>query len=109
MSRFAVVIAALLALPHSVNAQLAQPGPQWFAANVHCTYTAGQVACAIANTGNQAMYCTVRADGQLANGQVLYAFYNNWLGPGAYGHAYVYTSPPHPPFVGGTGNGWCRF
>src|SRR5687768_11734907 len=99
---------ALLAMAgaHSV---LAQPPPQWFAVQMQCVHNPGKATCTIQNSGNVPMFCNLRADGQLASGQVIFANLNDWVPPGQYRYVYVYTSPPNPPFVGATGGGQCRF
>ncbi|EJO91373.1 hypothetical protein A471_23103 [Ectopseudomonas mendocina DLHK] len=81
----------------------------WFAVSLNCNVTATQAVCVIANNGGAPMFCNVRADGQLATGQVIYAYINDWVYPGHYRHAYVFSSYPNPPIVNAHGAGYCSF
>lgn len=81
----------------------------WFAASLSCNITPTQATCVIANTGGTPMYCKLRADGQLATGHMIYAYINDWIFPGQYRNAYVYSSYPNPPIVNAQGGGHCSF
>ncbi len=91
------------------QSSLAQPGPQWFNVTMNCTAAPGQVTCTIQNTGTIPMFCQLRADGFFGAGGSLFSHLNDWIPPGQYRYVYVYTSPPNPPFVSGTGGGQCHF
>ncbi|CAG0974353.1 hypothetical protein MTYP_01407 [Methylophilaceae bacterium] len=106
MIRHVITICAGLLVALAVQAQ---PQPQWFAVNMNCTYTPEKATCTIQNNGSIPMFCNLRADGQLANNQVIYTYLNDWVPPGQFRYVYVYTSPPYPRLVGALGGGQCHF
>lgn len=81
----------------------------WFAVALNCNVSPTKAVCSIANTGTLPMFCQVRADGQVANMTVIYAYFNGVVPPGQYRYATVYSNPPNPPIVGAVGGGQCRY
>lgn len=105
------VVLAVLALMSTTHHVVAQSGPPlWFPVQMKCDYSPGQVTCLLVNTSAAPMFCMLQADGlfPLPAGGSLYAKVNGWINPGEYRYAYVYTSPPNPPFAGAVGGGQCR-
>jgi len=103
MLRVALIF-AILSAPVDASAQ-----QHWFSVNLNCKYNNTTATCAISNAGNTPMFCRARADGELATGHIIYAYFNDWVPPGQY--RYIYVKSPHSlsPFVRAFGGGQCHF
>lgn len=66
----------------------------WLQANLNCQVDQGNAVCTVTNTGNMPMFCEVQAIGVFPNGQFLRSNVQQWIYPGQYLNAYVYTSYP---------------
>lgn len=81
---------------------------QFFAVSANCNFNSATGNCEVYNNFPQPIACSLRAQGSLASGHVMWAYNNVVIAPGAM--AYVYVNAPYGnPLVNVSGSANCRF
>lgn len=78
-----------------------------FIAPTHCSVSGQQVSCSFYNPSAFNVYCTGRVIGWLPTGHYLWSQISQYLAPGQYAYAYVWTSYPYAPFVSARADIYC--
>jgi len=81
-----------------------------FQMQANCQFNRSVGQCSVYNSWGVPVYCTLRAQGQVASGAYGYAYENVTVYPGSYAYVYVYANNPViDPLVFVTGNATCSY
>ncbi|MCX7674440.1 MAG: hypothetical protein N2Z70_01250 [Bdellovibrionaceae bacterium] len=78
-----------------------------FVAPTECYYTPQQVSCSFYNPSAVTVYCIGQVLGWLPSGHYLWSQVSQYLAPGQYAYAYVWTNYPYAPFVSAHAEIYC--
>ncbi len=81
-----------------------------FQMQANCQFNRSVGQCSVYNNWGVPVFCTLRAQGQVASGAYGYAYEQATIYPGSYAYVYVYANNPMiDPLVFVTGNASCQF
>lgn len=80
---------------------------QSFNVQAQCNFNQAQGRCVVSNNYGMPIYCSLHAQGQVANGAYVYANEDATIYPGTYAYVEVYST--YMPFVNVRGSANCQF